>query len=191
MRRLIITFSTIIIGFIDTFGCVCNDLDFKRMLKTYDYVLVGRPMTNIHPDSVAVRLLDKEGYGSEVYLKVEKVLKGEIIQDIVIINQNGYSSCTLGVKLGDRYLVFGYTKNNAPPPIGDFNPTVEIDSVTGKEEIIYVPADNTSIIGDFIKTLKGKFDIVHTNSCGLFNERTKFYRQARKWIKRGRTINQA
>jgi hypothetical protein len=167
---------------------MCNDLDFKKMFKTYDYVLVGRPTTNIHPDTIAVRLLNNDGYGSEVYLKVEKVLKGDIKQDIVIINQRGFGSCTLGVKLGDRYLVFGHIKNYAPPPIGDFNPIVEIDSITGKEEIIYVPFDNTSIVGDYIKTLKDKFDIVHTNSCGLFNERTKFYRQTRKWIKRGRTI---
>ena len=106
------------------------------MLKTYDFVLVGRPMTNIHPDSVAVRLLDNEGFGSEVYFKVEKVLKGEIKQDIVIINQNSFSSCTLGVKLGDRYLLFGHIKNYAPP-LGDFNPIVKIDSVTEKQEIFY------------------------------------------------------
>ena len=187
MRRLIITISISIISFIDTFGCVCNDLDFKQMLKTYDFVLVGRPLTNIHPDSIAVRLLDNEGYGSEVYFKVEKVLKGKIDQDIVIINQRGHGSCTLGVKLGDRYLVFGHIKNYAPPSLGDFNPIVEIDSMTRKEEIIYVPTNNTSIVEDYIKTLKEKFDIVHTSSCGLFNERTKFYRQTRKWIKKGRT----
>lgn len=177
-------------GSIETFGCVCNDLDFKRMLKTSDFVIVGRPTTNIHPDSTAVRLLNNEGYGSEVYFKVEKVLKGDIKQDILIINQIGHGSCTLGVKLGDRYLVFGHIKSYALPPIGDFNPIVEIDSVTGKKEIVYVPSDNTSIVGDYIKTLNNKFDIVHTSSCGLFNERTKFYRQTRKWIKRARTINQ-
>ena len=123
------------------------------------------------------------------YFNVEKVLKGDIKQDIVIINQIGHGSCTLGVKLGDRYLVFGHIRDYAPPPIGDFNPIVEIDSVIGKEEIIYVPTDNTSIVGDYIKTLKDKFDVVHTSSCGLFNERTKFYRQARKWIKKARTIS--
>lgn len=102
--------------------------------------------------------------------------------DKVIIYQIGLGSCIGTLKLGDRYLVFGHKKNYSPPTPGDFSPIVEIDSLTGKEEILYVPFDTTSVVGDYIKTLKNDFDIIYTGQCGLYNEKTSFYRKSKKWI---------
>lgn len=183
MRGLITILTITVLGLNNVFGCVCYDLDYKKMLKTYDYVVIGRPTTNIHPDSVAVRLLNDEGQGSEVFFKIEKIIKGEFKHDNIIIYQIGRGSCLGMLRLGDRYLVFGHKKNYAPPPPRHLSPIVEVDSLTGKEEIIYVPFDNTSIVGDYIKTIKDNYDIVYTGLCGLFSERTKFYRQTRKWRK--------
>src|SRR5690606_12056685 len=74
MRQLITILTITLLGLNNVFGCVCNDLDYKKMLKTYDYVVIGRPTTNIHPDSTAVRLLNNEGKGSEVFFTIEKVI---------------------------------------------------------------------------------------------------------------------
>ena len=183
MRQLITILTITLLGLNNVFGCVCNDLDYKKMLKTYDYVVIGRPTTNIHPDSIAVRLLNNEGKGSEVFFTIEKIIKGDFKQDKAIIYQIGRGSCLGMLRLGDKYLVFGHKKNYAPPPPGDFSPIVEIDSLTGKEEIIYVPFDNSSIVGEYIKTIKDDYEIVYTGLCGLFSERTKFYRHTRKWWK--------
>jgi len=185
MRLLIVLLTTITLGLNSSFGCVCYDVKYRKMIKAYDYVLLGRPITNIHPNSVAVRLLNREGTGSEVFFMVEKVIKGDIKQDTVIIYQIGKGSCMGMLRLGDKYLIFGHKKNYAPPPPTDFSPIVDIDSLTGKEEIIYVTFDNTSVVGDYIETIKENYDIVYTGLCGIFHEETEFYHETRRRHKNG------
>lgn len=142
------------------------------MLKKYDYVLIGRPITNIHPDGAHVRQLDSEEEGYDLFFAVEKLIKGDIKHDTIIINQNGGGSCSGLLGFGDKYLVFGHKKSYAPLPITDLSPIIEIDSITGKEKIVYVPHDNTSIVGDYIETLKEEYVIIYTGLCGIYSEKT-------------------
>lgn len=183
MRHLIFLHALFFLGLNHAFGCVCYDVEYEKMYKKYDYVLIGRPITNLHPDSAKVSLLNSEGEGYNLFFAVEKLIKGHIKQDIVIINQNG-GSCSGVLRLGDKYLVFGYMKSYAPPPITSLSPIIEIDSITGKEEIVYVPHDNSSIVGDYVETLKGQYNVIYTGVCGIYSEKSRFYRQSRKWHKK-------
>src|SRR5690606_8249545 len=115
MRHLILALAIFFLELNYTFGCVCYDVDYKKMFKEYDYVLIGRPIANIHPDGAHVRQLDSEEEGYDLFFTVEKLIKGDIKQDTVIINQNGGGSCSGLLRFGDKYLVFGHKKSYAPP----------------------------------------------------------------------------
>jgi hypothetical protein len=165
---------------IDSYACSCSGSEYKKIFKHADYVIIGRPIKNIHPDTAVSRLLDLEKGGTELIFKVEKILKGDLKTNEVIINQIGRGSCTEWMRIGEKYLVFGHVVTKAPPSIAEFNQIIEIDSLTGKKEILYIPTDTVSQLKTYIRTLKNKIDIVYTGTCLIFNEKTNFYYDNRR-----------
>lgn len=174
MAKAISIFILFIVSF-ESIACSCFELKYKRMFKHADYVLIGRPVKNVHPDTAVSRVLDLENGGTELLFKVEKILKGDLKTNEVIINQIGRGSCTEWMRIGDKYLVFGHVATKAPPSVTEWNQITEMDSLNGKEEILYVPTDTISQLKTYMQTLKNRIDIVYSGTCLIFNEKTKFY----------------
>lgn len=135
--KICLTLILAILAF-NSFGCDCYSSNLDSLMKYADYVVIGKVIRNVSPDSVFSDSLDKNGNGSTIEFKVNKTLKGSIINDIIIIDQRGAANCTYRFNLGSEYLVFGYDHMMFPTTPTERNAEYLIDEMiagVSEEEI--------------------------------------------------------
>ncbi|MGV3586919.1 MAG: hypothetical protein ACO1OF_07970 [Adhaeribacter sp.] len=113
-----------------SFGCSCATPDTKediaRMISNADIVVEGIPYSVINQNNSSSENLKKDG--PNILFSVTSVIKGNLNQKIIAINQGELGNCAEFYKIGNRYLIFGYeikgfrskkkSNDNLPPPPG-------------------------------------------------------------------------
>lgn len=114
MRRrtshLLYTCLMLILGSGRAYSCVCAPLEpsrYQELVDQYDAIVIGTPIEVVVHDDELKSMWTKAKQWTEVKIKIEKVLKGKIDSDFIVVNQFGNGNCGRMFKLGENYLIFG------------------------------------------------------------------------------------
>lgn len=92
------------------FACTCFSISKKearKISREADYVLLGSPIENIHPNDTIKGQWDSMRNGIHVKFKVEKVYKGSIKKEFIFINQFETGNCLQVFEFGKNYVIVG------------------------------------------------------------------------------------
>ncbi len=110
ITKKIILFFLFLIFPIIGFACTCFSISKKearKISREADYVVLGSPIENIHPNDTIKGLWDSLRKGYHVKFKVEKVYKGRIDAEFIFINQFETANCVMSFQFGEKYIIVG------------------------------------------------------------------------------------
>lgn len=110
LTKKIILFFLFLIFPIIGFACTCFSISKKearKISREADYIVLGSPIENIHPNDTIKGQWDSLGKGYHVKFKVEKVYKGSIKKEFIFINQFETGNCVMSFQFGEKYIIVG------------------------------------------------------------------------------------
>ena len=172
------------------FACSCFSISKKearKISREVDYIVLGSPIENIHPNDTIKGQWDslKEGY--HVKFKVEKVYKGRIDSEFIFINQFETGNCLQVFEFGQKYIILGaqvkkflgFRPANStdelvedkffqifPPP-----PPHPIAWLNKNEMITY--NEEKSVVDYWNQIAKNEI-VVYTDQCSTFGENSTY-----------------
>ncbi len=109
LKRILLIFNfTVFTNLI--YACTCFPLDsttIDALLNEVEFVLIGHPKENLNFNREIRNNWNLENEGIEIIFKVDSVLKGNVPQNEVTINQFNEGNCTQVFQFGEQYLVLG------------------------------------------------------------------------------------
>jgi len=174
-----------------SFGCSCatpaTREEITRMINNADIVVEGTPLSVIDKNKA---LRDRENLkkeGTNILFSVTSVIKGDLNQKVIALNQWGLGNCTELYKMGNRYFIFGYEvkgfcskkkeydskikSNNTPPP----PPGEKIDK-NGILTTLYYDKEETDKWEKILKSYR----VFTTSSCSTFRPDSEFAKTVKK-----------
>jgi multimeric flavodoxin WrbA len=172
------------------FACSCFSISKKearKISREADYVLLGYPIENIHPNDTIKGDWDRLQKGYHVKFKVEKVFKGRIDMEFIFINQFETGNCLQVFEFGKKCIIVGtqvkefvgYRPANSPdehvedkfsqifpPP-----PPHPIAWLNKNEMISY---NEEKLVVDYWNEIAKNGIVVYTNQCSTFDEKSTY-----------------
>ncbi len=150
--------------------CEYSDEILNELKQTADFIFIGSAVSNFHYNTEIVEAQNTAGYGSNVFFKIDDLIKGdaEAGQNIFIYQES--SSCEQDFVLNKKYLVIGYSIKSfesidcqsVPPPPSDID-TVKICNDLEKVRFLNNKSSNGLILT--------------TNVCGVFVAGTDLFNE--------------
>ncbi len=137
MKQTLIIILILVFNY--SFACECPTIDKKALIENSEFVFIGTIIENVHFNISMKNYFDKKGYGTDVKIKVDSILKGKVNSEYVIINQTESGNCTRRFEFGKQYLITGiqikgYINHVNPIINSDKNNTSEY-----KDSVIDIP----------------------------------------------------
>jgi hypothetical protein len=164
MRGVLITILTL--WTIKSFSCTCDpDLKDKDLIRTSEYAFIGEVILNIYKDDWTKEFIGGNGIKTDAKIRVIKILKGEILNQEVIVISSESSSCETNLIPGKRYLITGTNKlKKLGPPETDTMPPVEFDS-TYYQDTVKIEQPKIKSKEDWITELQQTNLVIFTSIC--------------------------
>ncbi len=156
------------------------------MFKEADFVIIGKALTNIEPDSMMLQSLNQEMMGSDVLFKIDSVLKGDVKRNETVFIYQFSGSCSSVLKFGDSYLIFGNrinkfkeAKDTVEVSEGEIPPPPPPYILNGEVEVF---ADTEFV--SFLNNQLEIYDTLTTDLCSTFHSDSKAFADAIKHLKK-------
>ena len=188
MRYFILSLLLISLPFTKSIACSCSPRTPELIHSMHDYYEVIFTGTVITADSWNDYLLDRSNNNresSEVYMRVDSVIKGNLKVGQVIFIYQTLGGCTEMFEYDSKKLVFGrvmkklsYIESekdttNYPPP----GPPLGLE-----EDGSYVVSDHLELY-DFLNFKLKHYSVIDTGMCSTFNYQSRAYKEVIEWLK--------
>ncbi|WP_026463821.1 hypothetical protein [Adhaeribacter aquaticus] len=164
------------LSFTYSFGCSCATPDTKegiaKLISDADIVVEGTPYSIIKSNKYSGDNQKKEGVN--LLFDVTSIIKGNLNNKVLAINQEIFGGCAEYYKIGNRYLLFGYEIKGFQSKKKESNNSKRpIDLPPGMGEGIDKNGIFTSFTYDKIEInywekLLIKYRVFTTSSCSTF-----------------------
>lgn len=158
--------------------CECQDHDSGKLMEIADYAVVGQVLKNIHPDRTLTGEFDTTLFSGVVLFQINKVYKGTIKSDSIIIDQRGTGDCMQGFAVGKEYLIFGFKKRMIPSSKEQRNNDYIINDIFSDNDVDL--EKKLSDIDDFFNKLGDKNTLSYSDGCFIYSNETKVYKEIKK-----------
>jgi hypothetical protein len=155
--------------------------DVSKYISEYDYVIIGKAEEVVeYYDSLRLEKNTLK-FATDVKFKVERVIKGEISDSSVLINQMMAYNSRSAFNLGENYVIVGNRVKefrNATPEYKDPKPSDAINEslqpppAVATNGIVLVSYTDKKVI-DFWQALSRKHTIITTHACLNFPAESK------------------
>lgn len=188
MRYITLSLLFLFISYTKSIACRCSPITKELIHEMHDYYEVIFSGTVITADSWNEYMLDQSNQkkeGSEVYMRVDSVIKGNLkIGQVIYIYQTS-GGCMEIFEYDSKKLVFGriMKKVNFIDQESDTTSILPPEPSFGlKKDGSYTISDNSDLF-NFLNIKLRRYSVIDTDMCSTFKYNSKTYQEVINWLK--------
>jgi len=172
----------ILLSFINyTIPCDCFEKNTESVNKMYndsEFIFIAETIENVHLNKDVKSVLDTKKEGTEVLMRIKKIIKGKIETENIITYQFNNGSCSKNFEFNKDYIIFGNqiksfkSVNRSKNTIIENGEEIELPNSELKNSVLSIYNEDSEFV-DFWNKKKNKSTIVNTSLClsGIENGR--------------------
>ena len=172
----------IILSFINnTIPCDCFEKNIESVNQMYndsELIFIAETIENVHINKDVKTVFDSRKEGTEVYMRIKKIIKGKIETENIITYQFNNGSCSKDFEFNKNYIIFGNqiksfkSINRSKNTIIENGEEIELPNSWLKNSVLSINNEDSEVINFWNKKTKIS-TIVSTSLClsGIENGR--------------------
>jgi hypothetical protein len=175
-----------------SYGCICATPETKKeveeMIRHADIVVEGTYFSSIHHNFEKREEMLQRKRGIDVLFKVSSIIKGNLKDSIIAINQWGVGNCSQIFTFEDRYIIVGYEIKGFQSKREEFLQSIKYkytepplpppDETDENSILISLMEDKEAT--DFWQNLLGTYRVFSTSWCSTFDPKSKIGRMIKR-----------